>query len=169
MAVYDATGAWPFRPLLTAHRGTAILLAGRVDAALGLGREALALARGHGEGGHEAWALRLPGEVAAGSAPPDPDRAERHYRDAAARASELDMRPLLAHCQLDLGALSLRRGDGAGGRACLATAAAMYVTWAWTRAARRPTRRCPGAPARRPRRAARSPRGVVTSPSATLG
>jgi hypothetical protein len=62
--IYDATRAWPFRALFTAHRGTACLLAGRHD-------DALALAREHHERGHEAWALHLLGRIALQSEPQD--------------------------------------------------------------------------------------------------
>ena len=63
------------------------------------------LAREHGERGHEAWALRLLGEIAAQGDPLDATQAERHYREAGALASELGMRPLQARCQLGLGRL----------------------------------------------------------------
>jgi hypothetical protein len=42
---------WLFRALLTVHRGSACLLAGRGESALG--QEALALSRDHGEREHE--------------------------------------------------------------------------------------------------------------------
>jgi DNA-binding SARP family transcriptional activator len=122
--IFDATRAWPFRVLLTVHRGSACLAAGRLDAALALGRQALTLAREHGERGHEAWALRLLGDVASDG--DDAPRAERCYREALALADELGMRPLVAHCHLDLGKLHHRRGDAARTREHLTTAAAMY-------------------------------------------
>ncbi len=105
IAAYDATHAWPFRALFTAYRAAACLRAGRRSDALALGREALALAREHHERGHEAWALRVLGEVVAES---DATLAERHYRDALTIASELGMRPLAAHCHLGLGKLGVR-------------------------------------------------------------
>jgi hypothetical protein len=79
--IYDATRAWPFRALFTAHRGTACLLAGRHD-------DALALAREHHERGHEAWALHLLGRIALQSEPQDLARAEGHYCDASALAPQ---------------------------------------------------------------------------------
>jgi tetratricopeptide (TPR) repeat protein len=122
MAVYDATRAWPFRPLLTAHRGAACLHAGRPDMARALAHEALGLARAHGERGHEAHALRLLGDVAAHADRPE---AERCYREAIALASELGMRPLGARCHLALGALLGRAGDRARAREHVQSAAAM--------------------------------------------
>ncbi len=52
--------------------------------------------------------------------------AESHYGAAMALASELEMRPLVAHCHLGLGRLSRRQGDAARAREHLATATAMY-------------------------------------------
>jgi len=126
IAIYEATRAWPFRALLTAHRGAACLRAGRVEAAVALGRAALTLARAHGERGHEAWGRRLLGEIAASTEPPDAKEADRCYRDAATLATELGMRPLVAHCHFGLGTLGLRTRDSARAREHLSTAATMY-------------------------------------------
>ncbi|HEU4369926.1 MAG TPA: tetratricopeptide repeat protein [Methylomirabilota bacterium] len=117
IAVYDATRAWPFRGLLTVHCGTACLLAGRLDAARTLADEGLRLAREHGERGHEAWALRLLGDVASHGDPGDARQVDGHYHDALALATELGMRPLVAHCHFALGRLYGRTGDGPGPRA----------------------------------------------------
>ena len=57
------------------------------------------------ERGNEAWALHLLGEIAAQHDPPDVATAEAHYRAAMALATELGMRPLVAHCHLGLGKL----------------------------------------------------------------
>ena len=89
-------------PALTAL-GEAQVLAGRLGEALELARPALALAEQNGERGHEAWALRLLGEIALRSDPPDPGRAREWFLRALARATELGMRPLSAHCHLGLG------------------------------------------------------------------
>jgi len=123
---YEATRAWPFRPLLTVHRGAACLRAGRPEAALALAREGLALAREHGERGHEAWALRLLGEIAAQPEASDAKEAERYYREAATLAGELGMRPLLARCRLELGTLLARVGDRATAREHLTASASLY-------------------------------------------
>jgi len=80
------------------------VLASRLDAAELHAIRALELARARGERGIEAWALRLLGEVAAQCDPPRPT-AEDHYRGALVLAGELEMRPLTAHCYLDLGRL----------------------------------------------------------------
>ena len=76
--------------------GRAHLLAGHVDTATRLGVRALELARRLGERGHEAYALRLLGELAGKAVPPDVERASEHYRAALALAEALGMRPLAA-------------------------------------------------------------------------
>jgi tetratricopeptide (TPR) repeat protein len=113
-------------PLLLAYLGEAHLLAGRREDALEVARRALDLAHRQQERGNEAWVLRLLGEIAAEADPPDQESAEAHYRQALARADELGMRPLAAHCHLGLGKLCRRTGDVAKAREHLTTAATMY-------------------------------------------
>src|SRR5262249_6233110 len=52
--------------------------------------------------------------------------AEVHYRQALARAEELEMRPLVAHCKLGLGMLCRKLGREDEARAELQAAAEMY-------------------------------------------
>ncbi|HEY7601163.1 MAG TPA: hypothetical protein VIB60_01520 [Methylomirabilota bacterium] len=52
--------------------------------------------------------------------------AEGYLRDALARAQELEMRPLVAHCQLGLGRLCALTGKPGDARTHLSTAAAMF-------------------------------------------
>ncbi len=84
------------------------------------------LARGRGERGNEAWALRLLGEIASHHARPDEATAAAHYGAAMNVASELEMRPLLAHCHFGLGRLYRRTGKPGQAKVHLTTAAAMY-------------------------------------------
>ena len=104
----------------------AYLLAGRTEEAVQLARRALALSCDYKEGGHEAWALRLLGEIAAHQAPPEIEPAESHYRQALALAEELGMRPLQAHCHRGLGTLYATIGQQAQARAELSTAINLY-------------------------------------------
>jgi tetratricopeptide (TPR) repeat protein len=104
----------------------AYLLAGRMEEAVQLAGRALALARGHKERGHEAWDLRLIGEIAVQRDPPEVEQAEDHYRQALALAEELGMRPLMAHCHLGLGTLYLKKGRREQAHAELATAIELY-------------------------------------------
>ena len=85
-----------------------------------------ALARAHQERGHQAYALRLLGDIAAQREPPEAEQAEAHYRQALALAEELGMRPLQAHCHLGLGTLYSRVGREPQARAALSTAIALY-------------------------------------------
>jgi tetratricopeptide (TPR) repeat protein len=101
-------------------------LAGRLDEAAHGAIRALELARAYQERGHQAYALRLLGEVAAHRELPEIEPAETHYRQAMALAEELGMRPLVAHCQVGLGQLSRRTGKGEQARDHLTTATAMY-------------------------------------------
>src|SRR2546428_1078625 len=90
--------------------GEAQLLAGRLEEAHTRAEQALALARAHQERGHEAYALRLIGEIAVQRKPPARDQAEAQYRQALVLASELGMRPLAAHCHCGLGPLYTKIG-----------------------------------------------------------
>jgi tetratricopeptide (TPR) repeat protein len=109
-----------------AYLGQAHLLAGRRDDALAVARRALDLAHRQKERGNEAWVLRLLGEIAVQTDPPDLGSAEGHYGQALTRADELGMRPLAAHCHLGLGKLYRRTGDHAKVPEHLSTATTMY-------------------------------------------
>jgi tetratricopeptide (TPR) repeat protein len=89
-------------PALTAL-GEALVLAGRPGEALEPARQALALAQQNGERGHEAWALRLLGEIELRSDPAGGGQAHEWFLRALERAADLGMRPLAAHCHLGLG------------------------------------------------------------------
>jgi class 3 adenylate cyclase/tetratricopeptide (TPR) repeat protein len=112
--------------LLLAYLGEAHLLAGRRDDALGVARRALDLAHRQKERGNEAWVLRLLGGIAARTDPPNVKSVEEDYNQALARAGELGMRPLVAHCHLGLGKLYRRTGDGTTAQEHLNTATTMY-------------------------------------------
>ena len=65
----------------------------------------------HQERGHQAYALRLLGDIAARHEPPENEQAEDYYRQAHTLAEELGMRPLVAHCHFGLGTLYGRMGQ----------------------------------------------------------
>jgi DNA-binding SARP family transcriptional activator len=106
--------------------GEASLLADRPPEAVALVRRGLELSRQHKERGHQAWALRLRGEIAAHRDPPDAEQAEASYRQALALTEELGMRPLQAHCHLGLGKLYSKVGRPGEARSELSTAIDMY-------------------------------------------
>ena len=103
-----------YHSLSVGQLGEAYLLADQVDDARACADRALTLARGRGERGYEAWALRLLGEIASHLARRDVATAAAHYGAAMTLASELEMRPLVAHCHLGLGKLYRRTGDAGG-------------------------------------------------------
>ncbi len=102
--------------------GEVWLSAGRRGDAAQVGKQSLDLARRHKQRGHEVYALRLLGEVAARRDPADVQEAEAHYRGAIG----LGMRPLAAHCRLGLGRLSRRTGQLEQAHEHLIIATTMY-------------------------------------------
>jgi tetratricopeptide (TPR) repeat protein len=123
-AIQNGLGWW--EALAELRLGEALLAAGRVDEARVAATRALDLARERGEQGHEAWALRLLGEIAAQPRATAADEAESHYRQGLALAERLDMRPLVAHCHLGLGDISRQGNALAEAREHLTAAVAMY-------------------------------------------
>jgi tetratricopeptide (TPR) repeat protein len=111
--------------LRTIWLSEAYLLAGRDADARAAAQRALGLARQHKETGHEAYTLRLFGEIAAREDRLDIGKAENHYRQALALAEELGMRPLIAHCHVGLGKLYRRIGSRQQAEEHLMTATAM--------------------------------------------
>jgi tetratricopeptide (TPR) repeat protein len=107
-------GSW-----LITFLAEAYLVSGRVAEAREGAEQAVAVARGHREPGWEAWALKLLGNVHAHKAGEDAEgaveRAADAYRQALALATELGMRPLVAHCHFGLGKLRAETGEHEGG------------------------------------------------------
>ena len=113
-------------PVSVVQLGEAYLLADQVEDARACADRAVMLARGRGERGNEAWALRLLGEIASHHARPDVATAEAHYGAAMTLASELEIRPLSAHCHLGLGRLYRRTGKRERAQEHLTAATEMY-------------------------------------------
>jgi class 3 adenylate cyclase/tetratricopeptide (TPR) repeat protein len=111
--------------LLITLRAEAYLVLGRIAEAREQGEQAVALARAHQQRGREAWGLKLLGDVHAHE-PAEAEQAGDTYRQALALATELGMRPLVAHCHLGLGALARKTGRGEQPQEHLTTATAMY-------------------------------------------
>jgi class 3 adenylate cyclase/tetratricopeptide (TPR) repeat protein len=116
-------GGWHSR-LLTSL-GAAYLIAGRAADALQTTRRALDIARRHKERGHEAWSWRLLGEIPL-RAELGIAEAEEALHRALTLATELEMRPLVAHCHLGLGKLYVRTGKREQAQEHLTTATTMY-------------------------------------------
>jgi tetratricopeptide (TPR) repeat protein len=102
--------------------GEAQVLTGHLEEAHALTEHTLELARERQERGHQAYALRLFGVIAAHRVPLDVDQAAIHYRQALTLAEELGMRPLMAHCYLSLGTLYSRIGQREQAHTALSTA-----------------------------------------------
>jgi tetratricopeptide (TPR) repeat protein len=119
-------GRADFQALSRLSLGETQMLAGRLEEAQALADSALALARAHQERGHQAYALRLLGEIAARREPPERDQAEAHYRQALALTEALGMRPLMAHCHLGLGTLYAKIDCSEPARAELSAAVELY-------------------------------------------
>ena len=106
--------------------GEAYLLAEQIEDARACADRAVRLAHERDERGHEAWALRLLGELASHHDHPDVATAEAHYGAAMALADELGMRPLAAHCHRGLGTLYATIGRLEQARAEISTAIELY-------------------------------------------
>jgi tetratricopeptide (TPR) repeat protein len=115
-----------YQALCRLSLGEAQLLADRLEAAQALAEHTLALARERQERGHEAYALRLLGEIAARQEPPHVEEAETCFRQALALAEELDMQPLVAHCHLGLGTLYAKIGRQEPARTELSAAIELF-------------------------------------------
>jgi len=108
----------------------AYLVLGRIAEARERAEQAVALARAHQQQGWEAWGLKRLGDVY--SHEPTEfdqsgvDQAGDAYRQALALATELGMRPLVAHCHLGLAKLHARTGQREQVREHLATATTLY-------------------------------------------
>jgi tetratricopeptide (TPR) repeat protein len=100
--------------------------AGRLREATDQARRTLELTRACKERGHQAWILRLLGDMAMHHDPPKIEQAEAHYQQALGLADELGMRPLQAHCHRGLGTLYIQIGQAEQARAELSTAIEMY-------------------------------------------
>jgi tetratricopeptide (TPR) repeat protein len=104
----------------------AYLLAGRTEDALQHAQYLLDLSRGTNQHGHQAYALRLLGEIAAHREPLDVDQDTAYYNQAIALAEDLGMCPLQAHCHRGLGTLYAATGQREQARTALAAAIEMY-------------------------------------------
>jgi tetratricopeptide (TPR) repeat protein len=126
LAAYESAGIGFHHSLSVEQLGEAYLLADQVENARACADRAVMLARGRGERGYEAWALRLLGQIASHHRRPDVTTAAAHYGAAMSLASELEMRPLVAHCHLGLGRLYRRTDNPEQAEEHLTTATAMY-------------------------------------------
>jgi class 3 adenylate cyclase/tetratricopeptide (TPR) repeat protein len=123
----SAATDWGFHPALRVTLlGEVHLLAGRLDAAQQCVDRALTLADLGEEHAGRAWTLRLAAEVRlANEGSESADWAAEQYTAALALATNLEMRPLQAHCHLGLGRLYRRMNRMQDARIELASAITM--------------------------------------------
>ena len=126
LAAYECAGIGFDHTRSVEQLGEAYLLADEVENAQACAERAVMLARGRGERGNEARALSLLGDIASHHGRPDVRTAAAHYGAAMTLASELDMRPLVAHCHLGLGRLDRRTGKREQAYEHLTIATTMY-------------------------------------------
>jgi tetratricopeptide (TPR) repeat protein len=93
-----AAGRVAFLSLNTLWLSEGYLASGHLEKASAAADEAFKLARKHKERGHEAWTLKLLGDITLLQNLPDAETAEAYYRQALALSEQLGMRPLQAHC-----------------------------------------------------------------------
>jgi tetratricopeptide (TPR) repeat protein len=91
-----------------------------------LAKRALDLSRAHKERGHEAWALKLLGDIALYQHHANLEEAESYYQQAFKLGLELGMRPLQAHCHVGLGAVYGAVGATEKARVELSAAVHLY-------------------------------------------
>jgi class 3 adenylate cyclase/tetratricopeptide (TPR) repeat protein len=126
VTAHERAGIAAYLSLSVARLGEAYLLANQVEDARSCADRALMLARGRGERVYEAWVLRLLGDIASHRTRPDVATASTHYGAAMTLASELEMRPLVAHCHAGLGRLYRRTDNPGQAQEHLTTAGTMY-------------------------------------------
>ena len=124
VASSSAAGRAAFLSLNMASLAEGYLWLDRIDEARRCAERALELARQYKERGHQAWTLKVLGDIALHESRRDPASAAAHYREARALSEELNMRPLAAHCRLGmawvhaaLGTLRDARTEAAAARA----------------------------------------------------
>ena len=105
---------------------TAYLYVGRADEAGRFARTAVDLSTKHQERANQAWALKVLADVMVRAAAMRPTEAAETYTTSLTVATELGMRPLVAHCHAALGELYGRDARSADSDEHAAAAAAMY-------------------------------------------
>jgi class 3 adenylate cyclase/tetratricopeptide (TPR) repeat protein len=110
---------------LTWH-GQASLMSGDNEKALQFANRALELALQAKERGYQAWVLKLLGDIAAYRERKETEQPARYYREALSLATDLGMRPLIAHCHLSLGELYAQIDQGVKAQKELSTAIDLY-------------------------------------------
>jgi len=117
-----------YQSLCIAFLAEAYLVVGHVAKAQKQAEQAVAVARGREQRSWEAWALKLLGDFHAADfvERSAAEQAGDFYREALALATELGMRPLVAHCHFGLGKLYRKANEREETREHFTTAITMY-------------------------------------------
>jgi tetratricopeptide (TPR) repeat protein len=113
--------AYPLTALAEAYR-----LKGDTKKAIQNAEEALSIFRQNGERGYGAWALYYMAKIQSDGGPEQIDQTLQSYRQAKEQATELGMRPLLAHCHMGLGEAYVKTGLSEKARPELLAAIELY-------------------------------------------
>ncbi|MEM7043446.1 MAG: adenylate/guanylate cyclase domain-containing protein [Pseudomonadota bacterium] len=120
--LYEQIGLGLFRSLVGLQLGEAYLMAGRQQDAHAKTKEALALARKRGERGHEAYGLRILGDIMASTEAGTMEDAMVNYQGAKAIAAALGLHPLMALIDVRMGRLLERAHQTEKGKQQIAAA-----------------------------------------------
>jgi tetratricopeptide (TPR) repeat protein len=115
-----------FQPMSLIYRSEAHLRSGKFAKAVVAAERAAQMSFEYRQNAYHARALWMLGEVSAHSAHLNPEAAEARYRESIHSATELSMRPLIAHCHLGLGKLYRHTGKRQEAQEHLITATTMY-------------------------------------------
>lgn len=113
-------------PRLFERLATAHLVAGHHALAESKAAHALFLAQKSNARGHQAWTLRLLGDICLATEPLNGEAAEANFNGALDLATELGMRPLAAHCYDSLSRLHTMRGQEAQAKEALVQARSVW-------------------------------------------
>jgi len=122
----QAGGRWIATLTARIDLASGYLAAGRIGEAAEVAERAVALAKERKSRGNLARALWLLGEINVRRDPIEASQAEEFYRQALTISSELEMRPLIAHCHAGLGKLYRRIDKRQAAQEHLATATTMF-------------------------------------------
>jgi class 3 adenylate cyclase/tetratricopeptide (TPR) repeat protein len=118
---------YPLMALAEAYR-----LNGQMERAIHYVEEALGIFRQNGGRGFGAWALYYMAKIQSDCGPEQIQQAIHSFGQAMEQATELGMRPLLAHCHMGLGQLYLKGENTEEARSELVTAMDLYRSMGMT-------------------------------------
>lgn len=114
------------RPRLMERLATVHLMAGRHGMAQSRALDALDLAKRSNAEGHEAWTLRLLGEIGLATERSAREETEINFRRALDLAAKLGMRPLAVLCYEGLSRAQAKRGQHAEAQETLRRATSLW-------------------------------------------